>query len=427
MDEVRLDPDRRPSETKREPPEPRRGWGRPALWTALLLAVLGALAWWVHTRPAPSLRAGRFAQGTVMPVVPATAAAGTIDITYDALGTVTPLATVSVQAQIAGRLTEVAFHEGQEVKKGDFLAQIDPRPYQAALDQSMGQLRRDQAILQEARTDLARYQKLAAQNSIARQQAEDQQYVVQQDEGTVKVDEALVENAQLNLSYCRIVSPIAGRIGLRQVDPGNYVQVAGATPIAVITQMQPMSVVFTLPEDILPQVLTRLRAGATLPVTAYDRSNTTKLGDGTLTAVDSAIDPATGTVKLRADFPNPGELLFPNQFVNAHLLIDTLKDATVIPAAAVQRGQPGTFVYLIKPDDTVTVRKVTLGPQQGESVAVTQGLSPGDKIVLDGADKLKEGAKIALRQEQGTQGAAPQVPSQQSKNKAQRGPGGRQQ
>jgi membrane fusion protein, multidrug efflux system len=399
MDEVRAKPESRPGEVLGAGAPGGRGRrrSRRALWILLIVAAIAALAWWIHTRPAQRAPAGRFGQGP-MPVVPATAATGDVDITYDALGTVTPLATVSVTTQIAGQLVEVAFKEGQEVKQGDFLAQIDPRPYQAALDQNTGQLLRDEALLAEARTDLARYQKLAAQNSIARQQAEDQVYVVQQDEGTVKLDQALVDNAKLNLSYCHIVSPVTGRIGLREVDPGNYIQVAN-TPIAVITEMQPISVVFTLAEDSLPEVMKRLASGAALPVTAYDRSNTTKLGDGTLSAVDSTIDPSTGTVKLRAEFPNNPEILFPNQFVNAHLLIDTLKGATVIPSAAVQRGAPGTFVYRINEDNTVSVRPVTLGPQQGQEVAVTKGLSPGDRVVVDGADKLRDGAKVSLHQE----------------------------
>ena len=410
MDELRVDPERRTREGQPPPPPARAATRRPYIWVGIVLVVLAALAWWVHTRPAPQAPAGRFgANGVPMPVVTQAVAKGDVPVTYDALGTVTPLATVSVVTQIAGQIVDVSFTEGQEVKKGDVLAQIDPRPYQAALDQAIGQLARDQASLAEARVDLVRYQKLAEQNSIARQQAEDQVFVVQQDEGTVKLDQALVDNARLNLSYCRIVAPVGGRIGLRQVDPGNYLQVGSATPIAVITQMQPITVVFTLPEDELPQVMKRLAAGAKLPVTAFDRSNTQKLADGTLSAVDSAIDVTTGTVKLRAEFPNTDEALFPNQFVNARLLIDTVQGTAVIPTAAVQRGQPGTFVYLVKPDDTVSVQKVTLGPQSGDNVAVSQGLSPGDKIVVDGADKLREGAKVVLRTEQGTtaQGAAP--------------------
>ncbi len=306
MDELRVDPERKTREGQ-PPPPVRTPTRRPYFWVGIVLVVLAALAWWVHTRPAPQAPAGRFgANGVPMPVVTQAVTKGDIPVTYDALGTVTPLATVSVVTQIAGQIVDVAFTEGQEVKKGDVLVQIDPRPYQAALDQAAGQLARDQASLAEARVDLVRYQKLAEQNSIARQQAEDQVFVVQQDEGTVKLDQALVDNARLNLSYCRIVAPVGGRIGLRQVDPGNYLQVGSATPIAVITQMQPITVVFTLPEDELPQVMKRLAAGAKLPVTAFDRSNTQKLADGTLSAVDSAIDVTTGTVKLRAEFAEHG-------------------------------------------------------------------------------------------------------------------------
>jgi len=359
----------------------------------------------MHSRPAQQTQVGRFGLGGPMPVVAAAAQHGDINIIDNALGTVTALATVTVQTQINGQLVEVAFKEGQNVQRGDFLAQIDPRPYQAALDQAQGQLQKDQASLKMAQMDLTRYQKLAEQNSIARQQAEDQAYVVGQDEGTVNLDQAQLENAKLNLAYCHIVAPVGGRIGLRLVDPGNYVQASSATGIAVITQLQPISVVFTLPEDELPAILKQMHAGATLTVTVYDRSNMTKLATGTLAAVDSQIDTTTGTVKLRAQFDNADESLFPNQFVNARLLVDVLKDATVIPTAAVQRGAPGAFVYLVKPDSTVTVQIVKLGPEDNGLVLVQSGLAAGDQVVVDGADKLRDGAKIALRQAQS--GATP--------------------
>jgi multidrug efflux system membrane fusion protein len=411
MDELRLDP-KRQSQTGRPitAADAPRSRLRPVLWLGLVVLLAVALGWWIHTRPGPKTPTGRFAGNGPMPVVAGLAQAGDIHIIDNALGSVTPLATVTVTTQIAGVITDVGFKEGQEVKKGDFLVQIDPRPYQAALDQAAGQLLRDQASLEMAKTDLVRYQRLAEQNSIARQQSEDQKYIVDQDAGTVKLDQAQLDNAKLNLAYCRVVAPISGRIGLRQVDIGNYVQVgSSATAIAVITQMQPITVEFTLPEDDLPKVMKRLQGGATLPVAAYDRSNTTKLADGTLSAVDSAIDPATGTIKLRAEFANTDEALFPSQFVNARLLIDTLTGVTVIPTAAVQRGQPGTFVYVIKPDSTVALTKITLGPQEGEQVAVTEGLSTGDKMVVDGADKLRDGAKVSLRQESAaTDAAAPQ-------------------
>ncbi|HUJ98666.1 MAG TPA: efflux RND transporter periplasmic adaptor subunit [Stellaceae bacterium] len=386
----------------------KRPLWRRALWPLVGLLVLAALAW-VVLRPHPQpTRTGRFALSGAMPVVTATAKKGDMPVTLNALGTVTPLATVTVQTQIAGQLVQVAFKEGQEVNKGDFLAQIDPRPYQAVLEQLQGQLLKDQALLRGAEVDLARYQKLAKQNSIAQQQADDQLYLVHQYEGTVTSDEAQVDNAKLNLNYCHIVAPITGRVGLRLVDPGNYVQVGNATAsatgnstsigtatgIAVITQMKPMSVIFTLPEDNLPAVLKRIAAGAKLQVTVFDRSGQTKLATGQLETLDNQIDPTTGTLKYRAVFDNSDEMLFPNQFVNVQLLLDTMSGATVIPTAAIERGAPGTFVYVVKPDNTVAVQKVTLGPSDNQDVAVTAGLEPGAEVVVDGADKLREGAKV---------------------------------
>jgi len=373
--------------------QPRVRW---LVWSAL--ALLGiALVWWIHARPAQVAKSGHPGALPSMPVRAATAIQGDINITLDALGTVTPLATVTVQTQISGQLTEVAFKEGQIVRKGDFLAQIDPRPYQAALDQAEGQLLKDQATLKVAQIDLERYETLDKQDSIAKQQVVDQQYTVRQSEGTVKIDQALVDNARLNLNYCRIVSPIDGRVGLRLVDPGNYVQVNSNTGLAVITQTQPIAVVLVVPEDNLPPILKRLHDGAKLPVSAYDRSRTTKLATGVLSAVDSQIDTTTGTVKLKALFDNTDETLFPNQFVNATILVDVLRNTTVIPTAAIQRGAPGTFVYLVKPDDSVAVQSVTLGPTDGERVAVQSGLSPGDRAVIDGADKLRDGARVEVR------------------------------
>jgi multidrug efflux system membrane fusion protein len=369
-------------------------------WTVvavLALLATGALLR-ILTRPTHQAQGAQAGAVATMPVRAATVVTGDLNIRLDLLGTVTPLATVTVQTQISGQLTEVAFKEGQRVRKGDFLAQIDPRPYQAALDQAEGQLLKDQATLKEAKIDLARYETLDKQDSIAKQQVVDQQYIVLQDEGAVKVDQALVDNARLNLNYCRIVSPVDGRVGLRLVDPGNYVQVNSNTNLAVITQMQPITVVAVLPEDNLPPILKRLHEGATLPVTAYDRSRTTKLADGVVSAVDSQIDTTTGTVKLKALFENTDEALFPNQFVNVSVLVDTLHDATLIPTAAVQRGAPGTFVYLVKPDNSVTVQTVTLGPVDGEKVAVKAGLEPGARAVIDGADKLRDGALVEVRE-----------------------------
>ncbi|PKU21654.1 MdtA/MuxA family multidrug efflux RND transporter periplasmic adaptor subunit [Telmatospirillum siberiense] len=375
-----------------------RRWLRRLIWGVLIALLLGTLGWVVfrpQTAPSsPQGRAGRFS-GPV-PVVAVPAEKGDIAITLNALGTVTPLATVTVKTQIAGQLTEVAFREGQMVKAGDFLAQIDPRPYQLALAQYAGQLQRDQALLKDAEVNLARYKTLVAQDSIARQTLDTQEALVEQYRGTVETDKAQVNNAKLNLVYCHIVAPATGRVGLRQVDPGNYVQTSDTSGIVVITQMQPITVLFTLAEDNLPAVLKRLHDGASLPVTVFDRAQTLQLASGRLLTVDNQIDTTTGTVKLRAQFDNADGMLFPNQFVNTRLLVDTLKDAVVVPTAAVQRGAPGTYVYLVKPDNTVTVRPVTLGPSAGERVAVTSGVEPGDNVVVDGGDKLREGAQVTL-------------------------------
>jgi len=375
---------------------------RRLIWGAAIIAIAGAIAWVVfHPRPDSAKpggggRSGRFALSGPMPVVTATVGKADLDITLDALGAVTPLATVTVKTQIAGQLTEIAFQEGQMVKKGDFLVQIDPRPYQQALEQAQGQLLRDQALLKNAELDLARYKTLLTQDSIASQQVDTQAALVQQDQGTVLIDQAQVATAKLNLVYCHITAPVGGRVGLRQVDLGNYVQTSDTNGIVVITKMTPMSVVFTLPEDQLPSVLQQVNQGKTLTVTAFDRAHTTKLAVGKLDTIDNQIDPTTGTVKLRALFDNDPAILFPQQFVNVELLVTTLKDAINVPSAAVQNGAPGTYVYLVKDDNTVTVRPIKLGPQSGDRVAVISGLAPGDKVVVDGSDKLREGAAVTL-------------------------------
>jgi multidrug efflux system membrane fusion protein len=282
------------------------------------------------------------------------------------------------------------------VKKGDFLAQIDPRPYQLLQAQYEGQLARDQGVLAQARVDLARYKTLAEQNSIARQQYEDQIYIVQQDEGTVKLDQALIDQQKLNVAYCHIVSPVTGRIGLRLVDPGNYLQTTNTTGVAVVTQLQPITVIFPVPEDDLPDILSQLKTGTLLEVNAYDRANVRSLATGRVAALDSQIDTTTGTAKLRAQFDNADNALFPNQFVNAQLVLKTLHNVVTVPTAAIQRGAPGTYVYVINASDTVSVRPVSIGPTDGPMVAVNSGLSVGERVVVDGTDRLRDGARVTI-------------------------------
>jgi len=365
------------------------GW----LGALLLLLAAGALAWrMLAPAPAPQGRAA-----PAQPVGIALAAHGDVRIVVNALGTVTPLATVTVKTQIAGQLQQIGFTEGQIVHKGDFLAQIDPRPYQAALAQYEGQLARDQGLLKQAQVDLVRYQTLLRQDSIARQQADDQVFIVQQDEGTIRSDQAQIDTQKLDLTYCHIVAPVDGRVGLRQVDAGNYVQTSDTDGIVVITQLQPISVLFSIAEDNLPMVQKQVHAGAKLPVTAYDRANVTELATGELATLDNQIDTTTGTVKLRALFPNTDETLFPNQFVNARLLVDTLHDVVTVPTAAIQRGAPGTYTYLVGADATVTVRPVKIGVTDGDKVQIVSGLAVGDRVVIDGADRLREGAHVSAK------------------------------
>ncbi|GAA7762438.1 MULTISPECIES: MdtA/MuxA family multidrug efflux RND transporter periplasmic adaptor subunit [Cupriavidus] len=317
-----------------------------------------------------------------------------MDVVLNGLGNVTPVANVTVRAQVSGPLLKVLFKEGQMVKAGDVLAEIDPRPFQATLDQAVGQLARDQALLQNARLDQKRYKTLLAQDSISSQQVDTQDALVRQYEGTVKTDQGNVDNARIQLGYTRIVAPTSGRIGLRQVDPGNIVNPSDTNGIALITQIQPIAVLYTIPEDNLPSVLKKLNAGEKLAVQAWDRQMRNQLGEGTLLTTDNQIDTTTGTVKLKAIFANTDGMLFPNQFVNVRTRIDTLEDATVIPIAAIQRGQQGTFVYVVDDQSTVKVQVVTLGPGDGSHSAVLKGLEPGQRVVVDGADRLKEGMTV---------------------------------
>lgn len=368
-----------------------------------VIAILLALAAYQVARWMKSTPAGgdRFPQGAAQSVGAATVGQGDVRVIVNALGTVTPIATVTVQSQISGYLIQVAFTEGQTVQKGDFLAQIDQRPYEILKAQYEGQLAHDQGLLAQAQLDLTRYQTLAQQNSIARQQAEDQVFIVKQYEGSVKQDQGLVDAQALNITYCHIVSPVTGRVGLRLVDPGNYVQTTTSTGLAVITQMQPITVIFAIPEDDLPAIMPQLNAGTVLPVTVYDRANLHELATGQVIAVDSQIDTTTGTVKVRAQFDNSNGALFPSQFVNARLLVKTLKNAVTVPTAAIQRGAPGAYVYLINPDSTVAVRQISVGEIDGNTASVNSGLATGDRVVIDGTDRLRDGLRVAVVAENG--------------------------
>jgi multidrug efflux system membrane fusion protein len=333
-------------------------------------------------------------------VAVATVKSGDLTVRIPALGTITPLATVTVKTQISGTLQKILFKEGQLVKQGDPLALIDPRPYEATLAQAEGNLRRDQALLVDARLDLKRYEELITQDSVAQQQVDTQRYLVDQYIGTVASDEAQIKAAKVNLIYCHITAPVTGRVGLRQVDQGNYVTPGDTNGLVVITQLQPITAIFPIPEDNVTKVMQRLHDGATLEAEAYDRTNSAKLAVGKVLTVDNQIDVTTGTVKLRAQFDNQDNMLFPNQFVNIQLLVDDLKNQVVMPNAAVHRGAPNgvtsTFVYLVNADNTVSVRPVTLGVVDGENVGVTSGLTPGAVVVTEGGDRLRDGALVSL-------------------------------
>jgi multidrug efflux system membrane fusion protein len=386
------------------PPRRRRGW----VWL-VVLAILAALAYWQWPRLKTFLPAGdstsqatakgrgrgRGGAGGTSQVVAARATKGNIKVFVTGLGAVTPIYTVTLNSRVTGELMKVQFKEGQIVQKGDLLLEIDPRPYEVQLEQAEGQLIHDEALLKNANLDLDRYKTLMKQDAIPQQQLDTQLALVTQYEGTIKTDQSQIDSAKLNLVYCKITSPITGRVGLRLVDPGNIVQSTATTGLVVITQIDPISVIFTVGEDQLPPILEKLRSGEGLSVEAWDREQKNKLADGKLETTDNQIDPTTGTLKLRAVFANPEGKLFPNQFVNARLLVQQKPNVTLLPNNAIQRNSQGTYVWLVNPDRTVNVRSINVGTTEGDQSEIIAGLAPGDEVVTVGVDRLEEGAKVS--------------------------------
>lgn len=390
--------------------KPRRRWLPWLICLIVLIAVVLGIRHFVAQRKAEAdsaagvqsmRRGGAGMANRTMPVVAATARSGDINVYLNGLGSAVPLNAVTVKSQVGGQLMKVLFREGQIVKKGDLLAEIDPRPYQVELTQAEGQMARDQALLKNAQIDLERYRTLFKQDSIARQQLDTQESLVRQYQGAIKVDQGQIDAAKLQLTYARITAPIGGRVGLRQVDPGNIVSTSDTTGIVVITQLQPISVVFTMPEDNIPAVMRRLQAGEKLTVDAYDRAQLHKLASGTLLTIDNQIDATTGTVKLKAQFANEDFSLFANQFVNTRLLVETKRNVVIVPSAGIQHGSKGDYAYVINADGTVSVRTIKTGTTQGDDTEIVSGLKAGERIVVDGADKLREGAKVDVAQQDG--------------------------
>ena len=391
-----------------QPPGPRRS-GRRWLWLPVL-ALLGVGAWYLYpkagamlnTTPAADTKAGKKGGAGVVPVVGVKAWKGDIGVYITSpVSSVTPLHTVTVKSRVDGQLMSVHYGEGDMVKEGDLLVEIDPRPYQVMLEQAEGQMARDQATLANARVDLDRYTKLLAQNAIPEQQLATQKAVVSQAEGVVKSDQAQIDSAKLDLVYCSIHAPITGRVGLRLVDPGNIVHATDTNGLLVITQIRPISVIFTVAEDDLPAVLRKMNAGEHLRADAYDRADVTKIASGTLATVDNQIDPTTGTLRFRANFDNADSQLFPNQFVNIHLLLEEKHGVTLAPTAVIQRTTNSIYAYVVKDDHTVTVRQIVPGVAEGDNTEIASGIAPGDVLVMTGVDKLSEGTHVTVQLEGG--------------------------
>jgi membrane fusion protein, multidrug efflux system len=370
-------------------------------WMWLILAFIVLLAaYYVLTRSrshAASASAARSSAPGALSVVAEPAAKGDISVRLTGLGTVTPLSTVTVRSRVDGQLMDVDLREGQLVRKGDVIAHIDPRPFQVQLAQAEGQAAKDEATLRDAKIDLQRYQNLIGRDAIPQQQLDAQVATVDQLTGALKSDQSQIASAQLNLTYCRITAPITGRVGLRLVDPGNIVHASDQTGLIVITQVEPIAVLFTIPEDSLPMVLQQVRNGRRLDVEAYNRDLNTRLATGSLLTVDNQIDPTTGTIKLKATFTNSDSGLFPNQFVNARLLVDTIREALIVPTAAIQRSPQSTFVYVVTPDHTVAIRTVQVRMTDGDRTAILGGVSPGEPVVTEGVDKLQPGMPVSIR------------------------------
>src|SRR6266849_537633 len=387
-------------------PARRRGW----LWLVVLV-VIGALGFWYFRGPKTSTEAqgpsaaggggrgqgrqGAGAGGFVVPVVVATAQRGDVPVYFNGLGTVTAFNTVTVHSRVDGQITKISFQEGQYVHQGDALLEIDARPYQVQLEQAEGQLAKDQAQLRDVQVNYERYQLLYKEGVIPKQQVDTQGAQVGQFEGAIKADQGVIDSAKLQLVYSHVTAPISGRIGLRLVDAGNIVHATDANGLLVITQLQPIAVIFALPEDELPQVTTKLRSGSQLTVDAYDRDDTNKIESGKLLTIDNQIDTSTGTYKLKAIFNNDKEVLFPNQFVNVHLLADVKKNLTIVPAAAIQRGPQGTYVYVVQNGNTAKIQSVTIAQSTANSVGLSAGLNGGELVVIDGQDKLQDNSKVS--------------------------------